>query len=263
MNFRGKYRSILLGLASLPWFGCGDSGSGSGTPFIENTEIDSASSIIVIEKTSSSSETSGGTFRCFSIDGRQGNCSHNLPMHRMSSATVVTSSSSSYSPLGYFWDSRNNRLYKTVRLGNQIWFAENLQENGNEFFGVAEAAKACPPQSHLPTEQEWTAMLELNSIAMPEDDDVYYGLVGQMLKSKESWLGRDLGSNELLFDAKASGITVYDEPYKPGYLAEFWTSTSATPDSTRIVRLVANDNYAQVTAQYNLYGLQVRCLLDE
>ncbi len=96
--------------------------------------------------------------------------------------------------LGYFIDQRDSKKYKVVKIGNQVWMAENLAYTGNNGhqrnitdndewknnnkydgwcyydnnssnaakYGVLyqwEAAKkACPAGWHLPSDEEWTKL---------------------------------------------------------------------------------------------------------
>jgi len=98
---------------------------------------------------------------------------------------------------GSMTDSRNNVAYKTVKIGNQTWMAENLNYNmdgskcysdkeyyckrDGRLYNRAVALKACPAGWHLPTDEEWSTM-----------DNVVGGagnaVTGGKLKATRGWL---------------------------------------------------------------------------
>ncbi len=78
---------------------------------------------------------------------------------------------------GVFKDPRDGRIYKIVKIGGQVWFAENLAYKAGEgcwayndlesnvaqfgrLYTFATANKVCPPGWHLPSKQEFEILLK-------------------------------------------------------------------------------------------------------
>lgn len=265
----------------LTFWGCGD-GVTESIDIIEIVEKSSDSHDSDIELLYSSSSKSSKVV-CVTIKGKVSECDRNLPMYRKNSSAsketssaTVTSSSTSFGT-NKFIDTRDDNSYDTVHVGSQVWLAENLnyQFRGSYFldsydgvpafgyYSPADAQVACPSGSHLPSEYEWSVLLNLYSKPSYEGYNIYFSLVGNLLKSKEGWLGRDVGENDIGFNAYPTGYVFNDEFMEFGYRAEFWTSTAAGEDSVRVVRIVANDHYAVIANETNEVFLPVRCVIGD
>ena len=114
---------------------------------------------------------------------------------------------------GTFTDSRDNNVYKTIRIGDQIWMAENLNfdspkskcydndlknaEKYGRLYDWETAKKVCPEGWHLPSKEEWNYLVNsAHSIAT----------AGKELKAKEGWNGNGNGTDNLYFSALPGGV---------------------------------------------------------
>jgi uncharacterized protein (TIGR02145 family) len=113
---------------------------------------------------------------------------------------------------GTFTDPRDGRVYKTVEIGGVVWFAENLNfaaegsvcygndpANGDKYgrlYDWETALKACPAGFHLPSDDEWKALV--NYAGGQEK-------AGKKLKSNAGWNNNDNGPDYYGFSALPGG----------------------------------------------------------
>jgi uncharacterized protein (TIGR02145 family) len=111
-----------------------------------------------------------------------------------------------------FTDRRDNKVYRKVTIVSQTWMAENLNyaadksvcyedsaencEKYGRLYTGYEAIKACPIGWHLPTDNEWTTLIDFVG---GED------IAGWKLKSTEGWDEDGNGTDEYLFSALSGG----------------------------------------------------------
>ncbi|MCL1956839.1 MAG: fibrobacter succinogenes major paralogous domain-containing protein [Fibromonadales bacterium] len=93
-----------------------------------------------------------------------------------------------------FTDKRDGKMYRTVKIGEQVWLAENLayEAKGSKCYDNDEsnvekygrlynwntAMKVCPKGWHLPSHEEWQTLLDF--VGGKE-------ISGKKLKTKSSW----------------------------------------------------------------------------
>ena len=171
---------------------------------------------------------------------------------------------------GTFTDSRDGKTYKTVKIGTAVWMAENLNfaadgskcyennagncEKYGRLYNWATAMKACPAGYRLPSDDEWTALV---NYAGGEDK------AGKKLKSAAGWNEDGNGTNDFGFTAVPGGGGSSDGGFNDaGNFGYWWSATEG------------NANYAWGRLMYyDLEGvgrgsddktglLSVRCVKD-
>ena len=147
---------------------------------------------------------------------------------------------------GVVYDAQGNE-YKTVKIGSQLWMAENLNlktpgswcyrnkpsncKKYGRLYTWKAAMENCPDGWHLPSDEEWG---ELKNFVDAHNGDEG---VGTSLKSTTGWKNErtiPVGTDRFGFSGKPSGTKrrapIYpdDDPefFGIGSLARFWSSTT-------------------------------------
>lgn len=184
---------------------------------------------------------------------------------------------------GTFIDSRDGKLYNTVKIGNQIWFAENVTfkaDSGcwaykNDEKNVAilgrlytwETANiVCPVGWHLPSDDEWITLEK--SLGMPDSEISMTGYrgenanVGKKLKSVSGWITNDNATDDYGFKALPGGNygTIENAFYLIGVNAMFWTSTTVTNEFAWYRDLDHGDSKVYRGYRSKKLAFSVRCI---
>ncbi len=173
-----------------------------------------------------------------------------------------------------FKDNRDGKVYKTVKIGNQWWMAENLAYKassgcwayGNDESNVSKYGylyhwnkNVCPNGWHLPSKEEWEELIDFLGGEY---------VAGKKLKSSNEWLVEDnenlSGNNKSGFNALPGGMgtSKYDCNFV-GEVGFWWTSTKYKSTYFITKGMKSSHNKVITSAEEpSFIGCSVRCIKD-
>jgi uncharacterized protein (TIGR02145 family) len=206
--------------------------------------------------------------------------------------TSINSSNEFIRDSGTFIDDRDGHKYKWIKIGEQIWMAENLaydtgidcwiygEERKNlrkygRLYNWDSAFDACPDGWHLPTQEEWD---ELTDFLIDNED--YYDSededsIAKALASKRGWeeyneegtIGNDPEENNSTgFNGKPGGWFDYyqDKYFLSEWYGIWWTATEdeGDDDNAYTRQLLNDEKYLNDASEDKEFGYSVRCVKD-
>jgi uncharacterized protein (TIGR02145 family) len=164
---------------------------------------------------------------------------------------------------GTFTDKRDSKTYKTVKIGNQTWMAENLAyyntdgcwayENNNSnlakygyLYNWETAKNVCPAGWHLPTKEEFEAFLTSIGGSGPQS---YSALIASGSSGFSVTFGGCRGGN-----GEFNLLNTF---------TLFWSSTVFNTEDACNLGMGSSKEGAIIGTIYKDAGLSVRCIRDK
>ena len=278
MFFRFGLRSFIC-LCSVAMFAaCGDGDSVSNVaPHSSEVAEGSSSSATIASPLSSATSSSDAVLPESSSEASP---STGLSSSEATTALFCKTETEDKCEYGSLTDDRDGKTYKTVKIGDQWWMAQNLDytdgSKPNAYFGPIwtsinmavdsvrigrlyvwkTAIEVCPDGWHLPNNDEWSVLLDLVG-----GGDV----AGKVLKAQTGWVPNETGENgtdAVGFSALPAG---YKQPNTVTYATTssgFWSATEGEQNKAYSVGLFAIGDAMRVgnSGCEKLSGYSVRCV---
>jgi uncharacterized protein (TIGR02145 family) len=167
-----------------------------------------------------------------------------------------------------FTDPRDGKVYKTVKIGTQIWMAENLNYNApsskcydnnpanaekyGRLYNWNTAMKFCPPGWHLPTDAEWDILI--NAVGGKK-------MAGKYLKAKFGWNNNGNGLDTYGFSAlPGGGRDTGGNFYGAGRYGYWWSASENFSDYAYYQLMYYGIDNAYWGNGDKALGFSVRCV---
>ena len=282
-------RSVVAAITCLLFVlvACGDDES----DFAARPSDDSSSSVTL---KSSDSETS------VSSSSTKSSSSSVKSSSSVTLATPCKTETEDNCEYGELLDDRDGQTYKTVKIGDQVWMAENLNFETDESVCYHDSVEYCDKYGRLYT---WAAAMDSAGTWSTNGKGCGYGntcsvastgsatlvrgvcpegwhlptktewetlfnavggesTAGKVLKSTSGWDDNGNGTDAFSFSALPAGNRDYGGSYNgEGDDAHFWSSTEYVSSYAFNMFLGYNFDYAFLF-NFKSYGFSVRCLQD-
>jgi uncharacterized protein (TIGR02145 family) len=174
----------------------------------------------------------------------------------------------------YFTDHRDGKKYKTTKIDNKIWMAENFNysvpyskyyingEKYGRFYNLETAITICPIGWHLPTLSEWEDLVNFVGD---------YDTSGKKLKAQNGWfnyidsngkLQSGNGTDEFNFTALPGGLGDESNLYNLGHKCVWWSTTEVDSHMAYSRGIDSYGDYIFIGRDFKVNFLSVRYVKD-
>ena len=268
---------------------CGGDSSTSPVPSKDNEQFGSSSSSVTL------GDNEGASSNIDSLNLSSSDSEESGSSKVPEPAEGSSSSSSVELTYGTMTDSRDGQTYKTVKIGDQTWMAENLNYEAAASYCYKDDATNCTKYGRLYT---WAAAMDssetwttngkgcgYNKTCSPTypvrgvcpsgwhlpsraEWETLFNAVGELaagkvLKSTSGWISSSNGTDAFGFSALPAGFRDIDGNYNfKGSHAHFWSSTEYHSGYAYYMYLLYSRGSAYLDLNIKNDGISVRCLKD-